>query len=180
MDLEPLSPGAIASDARVRLATTHDLSALVALYSEFELQRIATRHRLLHYLERTARDRAIVVIDVDGSMGGACALEFRGTAFDMWSALTVLPEHRGKGLYFPLYNKVRSLTRESGRHNCFTLSRLNKVPLERQLQELGEATVVRDWISVPLRARRVAGEARLRKLLERFEGPLTPRRPLEG
>ena len=180
VDLEELSPDTLTADPRVRHADRRDLDALVEVYSEFELMRIATRPRLRSYLERSLRDRVVIIIDVDGSIAAASILEFRALTFDMWSSTTVLPAHRGQGLYFPIYDTERKMTRDSGRRNCFVLSRLNKVPLDRQLQALGDTAVVREWMSVSLPPRRVAGEKRVRSLIERLEGRVKPRRPLDS
>lgn len=176
---EEHSPSEIETDPRVRFATSADLDQLVSVYSEFELLRIPTRPRLRRYLERTLRDRIVMVIEVDGAMASASLLEFRASAWDMWSSTTILPAYRGTGLYFSIFNAELKLTRETGRRNCFTLSRLNKVPLDRQIGQLGPATLVREWTTAPLRPRRLPGEKLARAVIARVEGPLTPRRPLE-
>jgi hypothetical protein len=167
---EPV-PAYMEVDPRVRWATSADLDQLVDLFDGSGLDLIPTRQRLRTYLRDKMR-LGISVAEEDGRIVAATRCEARTTRFEYWGAGLVLPAYRRRGLSW----KMGALPGESAwslrLRICFLPLPTNPMPFStsRTVDPVRDLFESRDWLEIKLHApKRVRGQARLRKLMERLE-----------
>lgn len=174
LDIMPALP----TDERSRCAEPADIDALVDLYAEFELEVAPTRVRLRALLRRAlAAGRPIAVIEEDGRIVAAARCEFRSNRYDFWSALTVHPGHRGRGLYDVLRMEIIGLSHAAGQGSCGTLAPTNPMDVDNHLRRTPmDGVVVDEWMVVPLRLHeRFPGHRYARRAVQVLEGALQKR-----
>ena len=171
--VDPLEP----VDRRTRLATVGDLDALVSLYARYELDLVPTRRRLRTFLADALTHRPVVVAEAGGQIVGAARCDGRSRRFAFWSGLTVAPEHRGERLSWAIAMRAMEVSAAAGlavQAAIFPSNPWRVADKATGREEYSEHA----WLEVPLRPPlRFRGQARLRRLTERLEGPLE-RRPL--
>lgn len=169
--VEPLEP----VDERTRLATLADLGDLLSLYAGYELDLVPTRRRLRRFLIEALQQRPLVVAEAGGRIVGAARCDGLTRRYAFWSGLTVLPEHRGGGLSWAI--AMRAMEISAGRGLAVQAAIFPTNPWRVADKAAGrEEYSEHAWLEVPLRApRRFRGQARLRRLVERLEGPLERR-----
>ena len=173
--------GLVELDPRVRLATEHDLNALVALYATFEQQDIPTRPRLRRFLRAALADLPIMVAEVEGRLVGAMRLDWPSRAYAFWWAQTVLPEYRGLGIGNGLMFNAMDYSGERGLRMSGTVGQTNPIKVMkgegwRPYRPYDEHHLQGEWMTARLGPpRRAAAWRALRRGWETLQGRTRPR-----
>jgi N-acetylglutamate synthase-like GNAT family acetyltransferase len=165
-------------DHRTRIATRSDLDRLVDLYRGWELGMVPTVPRLRRYLRVQIGRGPVIVLEERGRLLAAAYAEARSERYMSWTGLTVHPEHRGRGLGPALFALAALIAKQSGLQVCTVWSRSNEVRIKpRRVTRMVGGYEIGTWAHLALGPprKRVRGEFRARALLERLEGPVTPR-----
>ena len=151
------------TDERVRLATRHDLAALVELYREFELASETTVWQVRGTLRRLLRDQEVLVAEEAGRMVGAIVVSGPTARYYVADALTVLPEQRSRGIGWTLGARVQRMANERGVGITAAIASSNAMSFADA--NLGPES----WAAVGLHApHRFRGQGQLRRLYGRI------------
>lgn len=127
----------------VRVARAGDVTALVGLYRQFPLEFLGPS-QLQPALEALVREHRVLVLEADGAIVGAQRVEARSKRWNLWSGLTVLPEHRGRGLSRWIERCTREMGEVQGRGNVGVVAPTN--PSSYEVSTL----VSHPWLEVRL------------------------------
>lgn len=169
---------ALSTDPRCRPGRGDDLDALVDLYADYEFLRFPTRPRLREFLGRQLGSLPVSVAEVEGELAASNLCLYRAPGYDMWGDLVVRPQNRRQGLAMALGIDALLVSGGVGQRICAVQAGANPMRVERA-QSAADGLDVSEgaWTQQPLQSpRRFPGHRRLRRAIERLEGPLE-RRP---
>lgn len=176
-------PPQVPEDAS-RLASPADLDALVELYRHYELDFATTVPRLRASLRAALAARRVLLVEQEGRIAGAYRADAMTRRYAFWSGMTVDPDFRGRGLGADLGLRSGAWTTYAGLGIIATRHPSNPVPPASPegtapLLEGSPLELLSDvWVQARLRPR-LRGLGRVHHALERVEGRIEPRRPVD-
>ena len=153
------------------LATAADLDELVRLYRHYELPLAGTRRGLRRVILDRLQRSLVVVARLDGRIVGALWVEVRSRHYWIATAVTVLPEYRGRGVAWDLANRALAICEAAGVGIVGVIAETNPIGPREPADAIGS------WRYLTLvPPRRFRGHARLRRMWERLDA-ISPRTP---
>jgi N-acetylglutamate synthase-like GNAT family acetyltransferase len=151
------------TDAHVRDAGPDDLDALVELYRDFELASETTVWQLRGTLRTILDRRRFLVYEQDGQPIGAMVVSGPTSRYFVADGLTVLPEHRSRGLGWTLGARAQAICNQHGLGVTAAIAATNAMSFTTANLDPSS------WAVIALGApRRIKGATRLRRLYSRI------------
>ncbi len=135
-------------DPRTRRAERRDVPALVEVFGSYGLAQAPTRRARRRLFERTVAEHLAVVVEVDGQVVGASFGDGFGRDHVYLADGTIVTEHRGTGLSWPMVLRYVAIANDLGYMVCGSPTSSN--PMDPAAHTAADATPIDEWTSVRL------------------------------